>query len=323
MENWLACSYKKLTEEDDFADCWIIVGARKFGCHRVILGVASEFFKRAFQPGFAEAKKRELNLTDVTPEIFEKFRLYVYAYDKDTLNSYSNSDIIKLKECANMWMVEPLKIACDEIFRIRFPQMSYPDLLLYFEHAHHVHDRNLIEVIVLFLKKKISMSSIPEEIYELGSDVFREFLMVIRGSVTERVRYDMVQKYVGVYGFVLNLSDLNKWEFHGFSNQSETKPAVTSVFKFGPSNPSEKTADDYANPNPFKVEKLNSTERNAIPFDPRAKKINSEYVKNILGLIEYTKMTANEFFEGPGKSKMMTFEDKFNFMYKIATRRSI
>ncbi|XP_016987603.1 uncharacterized protein LOC108050427 [Drosophila rhopaloa] len=318
MENWLSFSYKKLTEEADFADCCVIVGTRRFLCHKVILGVASDFFKRTFQPGFAEAKTGELILTDVTEDIFEKFRLYVYAYDKKILGSYSNMDIIKLKECANMWMVESLKMACDEIFRQRLPSMTYTDLLLFFEHAHHVHDKDLIQQISKYLKCKITSTSLPEVIYELGSDVFREFLMLIKGSLTEKKRYDMVEKFVGVHGFVLNQSDSNKWEFHGFSNKSETKPSESPAIKFGSGSQSEKNEDDYANPNPFKVEKLNFSGSNSVPLDPRAKKINSEYVKNIVGLIDFTKMTANEFFEGPGKSKMMTFEDKFNFMYKIA-----
>ncbi|KAH8364097.1 hypothetical protein KR084_002524 [Drosophila pseudotakahashii] len=315
----LANSYKQLLEEDDFTDCCVIVGARRFRCHKVILGVASEFFKRTFQPGFAEAKTGEVSLTDVAEDTFEKFRLYAYTYDRTLLNSYSNQDIIKLKECANMWISEPLKQACEQIFRERFPRMNYSDLLLFFEHAHHVHDTNLIREISAGLLRTRSSNTIPETLFELGSDVFRQFLNVVKGSLTEKMRYDLIEKYVAIHGFVLSQSDLNKWEFHGLANQSEKVPDPSIVFRFGELSINvDKKTDEYANPNPFKVKKLNFSNTNSICLDPRSKKVNSDYVKTVLSLIDYTEMTANEFFEGPGKSKMMTFEEKFNFMYKIA-----
>ncbi|XP_037718291.1 BTB and MATH domain-containing protein 42-like [Drosophila subpulchrella] len=313
MDPWLAKSFQKLRAEEDFADCSVIVGTQTFRCHKVILGVASDFFKRAFQPGFAEAKTGELPISNVTADVFIKFLDYVYSYEEKALDSYSNTDIIKLKECANMWMVESLKEACDVIIGKRIPNMFYGDLLLYFEHAHHVDDLMLVRDISSALRQKISGIAIPETLYELGSDVFREFLNTIKGRLTERRRYDMVEKYVAIHGFVLNQSELNKWQFHGLANQIEKNPDTSHLNNNKPF--------DYANPNPFKVEKLNFSETNPVSLDPRSKKINSEYVKDLLSLIDYMKMTADEFFEGPGKSKMMTFEDKFNFMYKIARRK--
>lgn len=312
MEPWLAKSFQKLRVEEDFADCSVIVGTQTFRCHKVILGVASEFFKRAFQPGFAEAKTGELSISNVTADVFKKFLDYVYSYDNKALDSLSNTDIIKLKECANMWMVESLNDDCEVVIRKRIPNMFYGDLLLYFEHAHHVDDSVLVSDISVALKRKISGVPIPETLYELGSDVFREFLNTIEGCLTERMRYDMLEKYVAIHGFVLNQSELNKWQFRGLANQSENNPDTSHLNNNKPF--------DYANPNPFKVEKLNFSETNPVSLDPRSKKINSEYVKTLLSLIDYTNMTADEFFEGPGNSKMMTFEDKFNFMYKIARR---
>ncbi|XP_016955511.1 kelch-like protein 40 [Drosophila biarmipes] len=309
MEPWLAKSFKKVREEEDFADCSVIVGSRSFRCHKVILGVASDFFKRAFQPGFAEGEKGEVTITNVTGDVFEKFLEYVYSYEVKGFDSYSNPDIIKLKECANMWMVEPLKQKCDEIIRRRIPNMLCADLLLYFEHAHHVNDPKLATDISFYLRQKI-IGTIPDTLYELGSDVFREFLNTIKGCLSERRRYDIIEKYVVIHGFVLNQSDLMKWQFHGLATQAERTPGSSCLNDTKPF--------DYANPNPFKIENLNFAGTNSIPLDPRSKKINSEYVHDVLRLIDYTKMTAVEFFEGPGKSKMMTFEDKFNFMYKIA-----
>lgn len=220
----------------------------------MILGVSSDFFKRSFLSGFKESSTGELLLTNVKAETFEKFREYVYTYSKETLGSYSNEDIIGLMECANMWMVEPLKTACNEIIQRRLPQMSFSDLLLYFEFAHHVTDEVLVlETSVQMNARYSRYQRFPDEVFQLGSDVFREFLTTIK-PIREIVRYNLVQKYVAIHGFILNISDLNKWEFHGLVKKSN-----------------EPGSDDYANPNPFKVEKLNYS-ADADALDPRPKK---------------------------------------------------
>ncbi|KAH8349793.1 hypothetical protein KR084_006305, partial [Drosophila pseudotakahashii] len=302
-------SFKQLMEEGDFADCCVIVGTRRFPCHKVILGAASEFFKCTFQPGFAEAKTGEVTLTDVTEDTFEKFRLYVYTYDRTSLNEYSNQDIIKLKECANMWMVEPLKLVCADIFQKRYPKMIYSDMLLYFEHAHNVHDMEHISMISDALKIGIAGTKTPEKIYELGSDVFREYLKVINGSVTEKCRFEMVEKYVAIHGFELSQSDLNKCQCHGLVNLREKTPETSKDL----------SNNINANPKPIEVKNSNFSVANSVSLDASSK-IHSRYIKDVLRLIDYTKMTVNEFFEGPGKSKMVSLEDKFNFMYQVAAK---
>ncbi|KAH8296239.1 hypothetical protein KR054_003520 [Drosophila jambulina] len=256
----MASSFKSLTEEDEFTDCCISVESRIFRCHKVILGVASEFFKRSFLSGFKESSTGEIVLTNVKADTFEKFRMYVYTYSEETLRSYSNEDIISLMECANMWMVEPLKKACHNIIQNRLPRMPFADLLLYFEFAHHVKEEALIKDTVTQMQSRYSqVAKLPDEVYQLGSDVFREFLIVMK-SMREITRYQLVEKYVAIHGFVLNINDLQKWE-------------------------------------------------------PKA--INTEYVKSLLSLINFLQMTAREFYHGPGKSKMMTFEEKFNLLYSI------
>ncbi|XP_020816028.1 kelch-like protein 40 [Drosophila serrata] len=297
MELWLASSFKNLTEEDEFTDCCISVESIKFRCHKVILGVASDFFKHSFLSGFKESSTGEIVLTYVKADTFKKFRLYVYTYSKETLASYSNEDVISLMECADMWMVEPLKKACHEIIQKRLPQMTFSDLLLYFEFAQNVDDKALIKDTALYMNKRYSLDgkTVSDEVYQLGAVVFRDFLKEIK-QMTEITRYQMVEKYVTIHGLILNLHKIPKWEFNGLANNSEIQKS-----------------DDYANPNPFKIEKLN------LPFDtdPRPKTINMEYVQSLLKLVNFKRMSAKQFYDGPGKSKLITFEEKFNILYSI------
>ncbi|KAH8351599.1 hypothetical protein KR059_009095, partial [Drosophila kikkawai] len=300
----LASSFQSLTEEDEFTDCCICVESRTFRCHKVILGVAADFFKRTFLSGFKESTTGQLVLTNVKADTFEKFRLYAYTYNRETLNSYSNEDIVGLLECAAMWMVDPLNRDCVEIIKKRLPEMLFSDLLLYFEFGHHIHEEYLIGAAAKQLNLRyIRDRRLPDEVFQLGSDVFREFLTAMT-HMKQINRYQCVEKYVAIHGFVLNLDDAKKWEFKGLANNNNNK----------------QESDDYANPNPFKVEKLNlsaNADSLAISLDPRPKEINIEYVKSLLNLIDFKKMTAQEFYDGPGKSKMMTFEEKFNLLYTI------
>ncbi|XP_016997450.2 kelch-like protein 40 [Drosophila takahashii] len=312
MDLLLPSSFKQLMEAGDYADCCVIVGTRRFPCHKVILGAASEFFKRTFQPGFAEAETGEVTLTGVTEDTFEKFRLYVYTYDRTSLKDYSNQVIIKLMECANMWMVEPLQLACEDNFKKRYPKMMYSDMLLYFEHGHHVHDMKLIDKISEGLKQNIVAKSIPGGIYELGSDVFREYLKTIEGSVEEITRFHIVEKYVAIHGFELdqNQSDLNKIECKGLENKRETNPET----------PKDLSVNPVANPKPIEVKNSNFSDANSVSLDPNVKKIHSHYIETLLSLIDFSKMTVNEFFGGPGKSKIVSLKNNLYFLYQIAER---
>ncbi|TDG39125.1 hypothetical protein AWZ03_014454 [Drosophila navojoa] len=47
-------------------------------------------------------------------------------------------------------------------------------------------------------------------------------------------------------------------------------------------------------------------------------KINGEYISELLGLIDFCKFTAKDFYEGPGKSNLLTLQQKYENLYKIA-----
>ncbi|XP_052857207.1 uncharacterized protein LOC128265323 [Drosophila gunungcola] len=253
-----------------------------------MLGVASDFLKRSFMPGLEGTETGELHLENVSADTFKKFRTYVYTYNKETLAGCNNESIVKLMECAHMWMIPSLRKACEEIAVSRINQMVLSDLLIYFDSA---------------LKNWCSSQIIIDEVYQLESNAFREFVTRIKGSISERVIFDLVEKYVIMQRlFTQNLSEHKKLECHGIASKDKS---------------SEIEQDANANPHPFPVEKLSLTESSS--FKSLSKKdINEEYVKSLISLITFTDMTHSEFFEGPGKSDLINMDDKFQFMYKIA-----
>ncbi|XP_070070500.1 uncharacterized protein [Drosophila takahashii] len=199
-----------------------------------------------------------------------------------------------LKECANMWMVEPLKLVCEDIFQKRYPEMLYSDLLLYFEHAYSVDDNELMRIVSEGLHSDIKNMAIPKEIYELRSDVFKEYLNVIKYAVTEKCRFQMVEKYVDIHGLELdqNQSDLNKCEGHGLVNQREENLGTSKDL------PVES------------IRNLNFCDANSECLRPSSKKIDSNYIKTMVNLIDYAQMTINEFNEGPANSNLIPLEDR-------------
>ncbi|KAI8033666.1 hypothetical protein M5D96_013578 [Drosophila gunungcola] len=175
-----------------------------------MLGVASDFLKRSFMPGLEGTETGELHLENVSADTFKKFRTYVYTYNKETLAGCNNESIVKLMECAHMWMIPSLRKACEEIAVSRINQMVLSDLLIYFDSA---------------LKNWCSSQIIIDEVYQLESNAFREFVTRIKGSISERVIFDLVE------------------------NKDKS---------------SEIEQDANANPHPFPVEKLSLTEMNSL-----------------------------------------------------------
>ncbi|SPP77475.1 uncharacterized protein LOC117579264 [Drosophila guanche] len=300
MEKWLASAFKGLTVEEDFTDCCVIVESNRFKCHKVILGLCSEFFKRGFQSDFAEAASGELYLSDTTAKTFEKFRLFAYTYDKKEVTTYDNETIMKLLDFSSIYLVAVLSTVCMDIIKERIPKMKYPDLLKVFEYAHHITNDDLIKLTSKYIIT--FREPVPSEVYQLGSDVFREFIRLL--SMTESIRFDIIEKYVAMYGFV-SLCEF-KWQFKGLSSQSK------------------ETTEAYANENPFKIETSdNATEKGAQTADSKRNKLNNEYVKDLLTYVNYEAMSVHEFYRGPGKSKLLTLESKYELLYKIAAKPKV
>ncbi|XP_034659099.1 kelch-like protein 40 [Drosophila subobscura] len=303
METWLANAFKGLIVEEDFTDCCVIVESNRFKCHKVILGLASEFFKRGFQSDFAEAASGELWLSDTTAKTFEKFRLFAYTYDKEEVTTYDNETIIKLLDFSSIYLVAALSTVCMDIIKKRIPKMNYPDVLKVFEFAHHITNDDLIKLTSKYIN--CFREPVPSEVYQLGSDVFREFIKLL--SDKESIRFEIIEKYVAMYGFVsLCCVRQFKWQFKGLYSQSN------------------ENTDAYANENPFKIETSdNATDKGAHAADSKRNKLNNEYVKDLLTYVKYEAMSVHEFYKGPGKSKLLTLESKYELLYKIAANPNV
>lgn len=71
--------YTNLLETGQFSDVTLRVGDREFKVHRNILATSCDYFMAMFTVGLKESNQKEIELTDVTPDIFEVILKFIYG----------------------------------------------------------------------------------------------------------------------------------------------------------------------------------------------------------------------------------------------------
>lgn len=284
----LAPAFSKLTTE--FSDCIVVVGSTKFDCHKVILACASEFFKGMLTSEFKESISGEIHLQNVTPKIFEKFRRYVYTYNTCILQGYDTSTLMDLHECANQWLVPSLTDECLNIMLGRVESMNVEELIELYEYSVNFDIKILIDRIRFILCEKHSEQLLCDRVLLLGSDAFMQFMTMVTKNLPEIQRFKMIEKYLDINGFLKEIM---------YNEAAQSADAL----------------DDFT---------MNHTEAASKITDKKKEYTNNrDYVKCLLRIIDYTKMTTKEFYDGPGKCKLLTYKMKFEILYKICNKPNL
>ncbi|XP_030567785.1 kelch repeat and BTB domain-containing protein 2-like [Drosophila novamexicana] len=299
MSKWLVDTSKNLSNDSSFTDCVIIVGATTFKCHKLILSYASEFFKRMFLGDFKEALSGRIYLEDISATTFKIFRDYIYTYDKNNLNECTTQTIIDLFVCGNRWLVPSIIEECLNILIERAKSMKVEDLVDLFELGHSFDSKSLIKEVSAVLTAKHYKYLFCDKVLQLSYHAFSEYISVTAKLKTEIERYKMIAKYLELNGFL-----------------DESTMASEAVDK--------KSEDFENNNNSLKKDETNEGQMEIIDAEtekPNCQRHQETYVQDLLGSINYTKMSGDEFYEGPGKSKFLTQEAKYEILYKIQSRR--
>ena len=70
---------EQLWDDSLFCDIFLVVGRHKFQAHKNILAAASSFFKAMFLSGMEEQSQREIQLHDVSADIFRVLMKFIYT----------------------------------------------------------------------------------------------------------------------------------------------------------------------------------------------------------------------------------------------------
>ena len=66
-------------KESCFCDVTILIGKRQFQAHKTILAAASPFFKAMFSSGMEEEHRNEIELHEMSTDIFSKIISFIYT----------------------------------------------------------------------------------------------------------------------------------------------------------------------------------------------------------------------------------------------------
>ncbi|EDW19674.2 uncharacterized protein LOC6583532 [Drosophila mojavensis] len=303
ITTWMLDSLTKILRTNRHADCKFIIeaadGSKVFLCHKLIFSCASEVFDRMLYGNYNESSSGEVKLNDVEPKVFEKFREYVYGYDDERLEVYDFDTLVKLAEFGNKYLVESIKEDCVShcVRRLLFQKeiLGTDELLRVFQCAHTLNNSRLIEAISRVLKNHCKKGLNHSAIYQFSTDVFKSYIEVVESRLSEPERFNLIKMYI-------KYNDLDDPDTAATDTESEHDTAAIDT-----------ESED---------EKTDTNGLVATPAIEGKGKMNREYISELLGLIDFCKFTAKDFYEGPGKSSLLTLQQKYENLYKIARSSS-
>ncbi|XP_017860764.1 PREDICTED: kelch-like protein 40b [Drosophila arizonae] len=317
MDRWFAPALSGMDTE--FSDCRILVGSKIFKCHKLILACASDVFKRMMLIECKESISGDIFLDDVTPETFEIFRQYIYSYNTVKLNEHDNATLMDLYLFGNKFLVPSISNDCLKLLIDRTRAMKDEELVEIFEFAFNLDDKTLFQTVTTCLNR--SNQKINNRVFLLGSDIFKEYMATVAKNERVLSKFRAIEKYLEINGFLdyINLKE----EPHDANNKTNLndKNATEDCHKIvlKQSNPMDNDSNEDASQkenksdfNEANVENENKMLKNKIDPKPKA-----EFIKSLLESIDYSKMTGYDFYQGPGKSSLFTYQFKFETLNNI------
>ncbi|XP_033160621.1 uncharacterized protein LOC117141329 isoform X1 [Drosophila mauritiana] len=278
-------------------DCTFIIeddsgGNQSFPCHKLLFSCASEAFDRMLYGDYIESTSGVVRLNDVQPDVFEKFRDYVYGYESDKLQKYDFDTLIRLCEFANKYLVQSLEEDCVKDLLIRKNTFDMGELLRLFQCAHRVNRKSLINQIAWELKCTFKSTLDHSGVYEFNSEVFKHYIEVIASKISEADRFRLLEMYLKYNGI----------------EESESVEQVASQDATGPTTATNEVENQES--------ELPST--SCAPLETECSDKNPSVVSDLIALIDFGKLSPKEFYDGPGKSNFLRLAEKYEHMYQIA-----
>ncbi|XP_057324124.1 speckle-type POZ protein-like A [Microplitis mediator] len=101
--------FKKLYKSKVNTDVTIFIGDKEFQAHKIIMTARSPVFSAMFDHEMIEKKTKQVSITDISPEIFEKVLEYIYTDQVTDLDDIA-ADLL---EAADKYQLLSLKKMCE------------------------------------------------------------------------------------------------------------------------------------------------------------------------------------------------------------------
>lgn len=98
----------------EMADLEIIVEGQAFPCHRLILSAVSPYFRAMFNSGMIESHNGKVELPDVTKDVFEIIRTFIYTgnIEMDKINEENIFDILS---ASALFEINAMQEECEKV----------------------------------------------------------------------------------------------------------------------------------------------------------------------------------------------------------------
>ncbi|KRF85161.1 uncharacterized protein [Drosophila virilis] len=211
-----------------------------------------------------------------------------------------------LYECGNQWLVPSITSDCLSVLTERARAMNLEELIELYEFAHNCDNKSLIQTITSLMMTHHFKQLLCERVLLLGSDIFIQYMTTVAKMRPEIERYRMIEKYLEINGFLKDINDKENREINELNQLDSNEDELIN----GTEN--------------MKIEP--DTEKASVKNDKASSeikgKLKADFVKSLLIAIDYTKMSVKEFYNGPGKSELLTYQSKYETLYKIVGKRS-
>ncbi|XP_030566815.1 uncharacterized protein LOC115766878 isoform X2 [Drosophila novamexicana] len=211
-----------------------------------------------------------------------------------------------LYKSGNQWLVPSITSDCLSVLTERARTMNLEELIELYEFAHNYDNKSFIQTITSLMMTHHFDKLLCKRVLLLGSDVFIQYITTVAKMKPEIERYRMIEKYVEINGFLKDINDKENREINEVNHLDSNVDELINKTENMKIEPDTEKA-------PVKNDKASSELKG---------KLKADFVKSLLIAIDYTKMTVREFYNGPGKSELLTYQAKYETLYKIVRKRS-
>ncbi|XP_041674213.1 uncharacterized protein LOC121529996 [Drosophila eugracilis] len=283
----------ELSRTNRHSDCSFLIegengNTKTFPCHKLIFSSASDVFDRMLFGDYFESSSGIVRISDVEPEIFEKFREYIYDCDYEKLQKYDFDTLVRLCELGNKYLVDHIQDDIIRVFMDRKYSFDMGQLLRLYQLGHQITRDSLIKKIGW----KIQCCTLDKLehpfILKLNFHIFRNYLFLITGKINEVQRFKLLEKYLK----------------HNNIEVTEVQEPMVKVNNESSNNVENAEAD------------MDSARSSTVSEEVKDDMPND--LRRLINQFEFFKSTPDEYHEGPGKSNLLTMAQKYEHMYEIA-----
>lgn len=98
----------------EMADLEVVVEGRSFPCHRLILSAVSPYFRAMFSSGMIEQQNGRVELPDVTKDVFEIIRTFIYTSNIDS-SKINEENVCDILSASALYEIHAMQEECEKV----------------------------------------------------------------------------------------------------------------------------------------------------------------------------------------------------------------